>query len=394
MDATSQSTDSQGRFLARFELGLQSTNPVEVQVEVVPPLGMGYVLGKAKVEGLAGVYQPPPVADTTFVQIVLPPNTVGSRRPVRVEVGYHRAGNLRAEADRFYLSAPNGVAALNPATGEWLWQRGSLAGLAGPPYALMGEVVVVAGLGSLTALRAVDGETLWSRDDVPNRTLTVSEPDGLYATDGRGVVAYDPETGATRWRKELIGVGNVAIAASSNLVCAEILAYVECWEPSTGEPVWSRPTEFADWLAIAGQRVILGSGTGWTALDGGTGEVAWEAAFDQDPTPVFSEDRGLAFACSHSACFAVRIEDGQIAWRTPFEDEPGVPAVGGESLYVRVGEGAGSSSLYVIDAASGAIRERILPDPFDYGFCGTPAVGSEFVLILGCRSLYTFEMSP
>ena len=67
------------------------------------------------------------------------------------------------------------------------------------------------------------------------------------------------------------------IAANRGLICAEILAFVECWEPLTGDPLWSRPTDFADWLLIADDRLILGAESGWTALDGTTGEELWRA---------------------------------------------------------------------------------------------------------------------
>ena len=77
----------------------------------------------------------------------------------------------------------------------------------------------------------------------------------LLASD-RNVAAYDLASGATRWTRELIGCGNVVIAANRGLICAEILAFVECWEPLTGDPLWSRPTDFADWLLIADDRAL------------------------------------------------------------------------------------------------------------------------------------------
>jgi outer membrane protein assembly factor BamB len=393
MDQDGGTTDALGRFLVRFELGLQSSHSVRLELEVVPPLGMGYVLGKATLEA-TGLYQPPPVADTTFVRIVLPPNSVDSRRPIRVEPGYHRSGGLRADAERFYMSGLGGVSAVDPATGDCLWEEGSLGGLAGPRYALLGDRIVIAAVGGLTVVRAVDGEPIWHRDGVPNETLRTSAPDGLYASEGGAVTAFDPVTGAIRWTRQLIGSGNVVLAASAELVCSEILAYVECWEPATGERVWARPTDFGSWLAILGPVVILGSQTAWTAMDAGTGEVVWEASLESGPPPVLSEDGEHALACSGSACFAFRVADGGLTWRTTFDRLVGAPVVEGDLLYVRVGDEYGTTSLYVLDAESGAIRERILPDPFDYGFCGDAAVSSDHLAIFGCGSLYTFEVSP
>ena len=99
----------------------------------------------------------------------------------------------------------------------------------------------------------------------------------------------------------------------------------------------------------------------------------------------------MAFACSSEACFAIRTSDGAVVWRTAFDRYVGAPVFADGSLYVRVGEESGATSLYVLDAQSGAIRERILPDPFDYGFCGDPVLTSGRLAIRGCGSLYTFE---
>jgi outer membrane protein assembly factor BamB len=394
LTATGGITDADGRFVLTFEFGFQSIYPVRARVEVTPPLGMGYVLGEARIEDSGAVFQVPPAADTTFVALVLPPNTVDSRRPIRIQSVGHRTGGLRADRQRVYLSSPSGVTAMDPRTGECLWQRGSVSGLAGPAYALVGDVVAIARGGSLSAFRAIDGEMLWSRDAVPNRRLRTGGSERLFATDGLGVVAYDVRTGETRWRRELIGNGNVALAADEGLVCAEILAWVECWEPSSGESVWSRPTDFADWLAIAGERVILGSEAGWSALDAGTGEKVWEIRFERGYVPALSEAGDLAVACPPSECVAVRTEDGEVAWRTSIEGFLGGPAVADGVVYVPVRE-APSSGLYLLDAATGAVRDRVLPDPFDGDFYGTPAVGTDFVFVFGgFGNLYTFEKAP
>ena len=402
MVQTSYTTDEDGEFWARFERDLHGSHTVRMELTVVPPPGRGYVLGKTTIEDLILVYQPPPVTDPTSFHVVLPPNTVDSRQPVRVLLGYHRRTDLRGDAERFYLSEPGGgTSAIDPATGDWLWQTGGFTpeGGMGPQYALLGDRVVIAGPpipspshAGLILVKASDGELVWIRDAVPHQTIAVSPPDGLYASEFGVVMAFDPETGGTRWTRELIGTGHAALAASAELVCSEILAYLECWEPATGDWVWARPTEFGSWLVIAGDVVILGSQTGWTAMDARTGDTVWEASIGAGPPPIVSPDKERAFDCAGSACLAIRTDDGGLVWRTTFTGAVSAPAVDGGSLYVRVGEGSGSS-IHVLDAASGAIQERILPDPFDSGFCGDPAVTSNYLAIFGCGSFYTFERS-
>lgn len=394
---TTHTTNADGEFWVPFEPILQGSHTVRMSVTVVPPVGKGYVLGKATIVDLIVRSHPPPVTDPTFVHVVLPPNTVDSRQPIRVQLDYHRRSDLRGDAERFYLSDPyGGAAAIDPATGDWLWQAGGSGGLTGPQYALLGDRVVIAGphipfpsLAGLILVEASDGELVWVRDAVPHQTLAVSAPDGLYASENGVVMAFDPETGGTRWTQELIGNGQAALAASTELVCGEILAYVECWEPATGERVWARPTDFGSWLAIAGDVVILGSQIGWTAMDARTGDIVWEASISAGPPPIVPPDGESVFACADSACFSIRTDDGGLVWRTTFADSVSAPAVEGGSLYVRVGEES-RSSIYVLDVLSGEILERILPDPFDHGFCGDPAVTSEYLAIFGCGSFYTF----
>jgi outer membrane protein assembly factor BamB len=249
---------------------------------------------------------------------------------------------------------------------------------------------------TLTAVRAVDGEVLWSHDGLPNQNLTVAEPSGLYASDGSGVIAYDPNTGEVKWRRELIGSGNVLLAANEAMVCAEILAYLECWDASNGEPLWSRPIDFADWLLVTADRVIVDSQTGSTALDARAGEVVWESPLQSFAAPAISDENRFILACSSTACSSVGMEDGRIAWSLPFDGRIGEPAVAGGRVYVTVNSET-TSTLFMLDATTGAILERILPDPFDgSGFSSrAPAIGQEFVFLFGgFGNMYVFERAP
>ena len=76
MTGTSLATDSEGQFEARLDHSLQVEFPVRVEVKAWPPLGKGYALGAASLADLEGMFQAPPVADTTFVEVVLSSNEV------------------------------------------------------------------------------------------------------------------------------------------------------------------------------------------------------------------------------------------------------------------------------------------------------------------------------
>jgi outer membrane protein assembly factor BamB len=399
VEPTSYIANHEGEFFAPFERNREGIQTLRMELTVIPPVGKGYTLGKATVEAIVR-FQPPPVSDPTHVHVVLPPNAVDSRQPFRALPGYEGRSHLRADAERFYLSDPGGGAsAIDPATGDWLWLNGGFVpneGI-GPQYALFGDRVVIAGpliptpsLAGLFLVKASDGSLMWIREAAPHQTLAVSPPDGLYASEFGIVMAFDPQTGGTRWTRELKGDGPADLAASASLVCSEILAFVECWKPATGERVWSRAAEPGSWLAIAGDVVLQGSQTGWTAMDARTGATVWEAPIGSGPPPIFFPDEARAIACADSACFEIRTDDGGLVWRTTLGGAVSGPAVEGGTLYVRVGEGSGSS-IHVLDAGTGAILERILPDPFYHGFCGDPAVTAEYLGILGCGSFYVFD---
>lgn len=405
-------TDEAGRFVAVFE---ETGTPLTTRAEVTarPPIGRGYVLGQTTIAGLKMSFQPAPAADTTFAALSLPSNHSESRRPVWVQEISFRALTrpLKADAEHVYFSSPGGVAALDRESGEYLWQEGSAPGLVGLPYALVDGIVVMARDEVLSALRSSDGELLWTRHGDPNLALTTTEEDGLFATDGESIAAYDHRTGAIRWENPLQPGGRVAMAAGEGLVCVERLvvspafARIECWSVSDGEPRWSRFIGLSAWHVITGGRVVLAGGEtererGWIGLDLNTGETIWKSALPPAGDPVISAGGQTLYACSsHGSgtpeCLAVRVADGTIAWRRSLEEEVSPAAIGEGALYV-LQRGPLLNPLLVLDPGSGVVRERIDADPLDEGsFCGTPAAGDDMVFVFGCHGyIYAFRVDP
>jgi outer membrane protein assembly factor BamB len=404
----SAATDETGRFMRSFqEDGPPFGGPADVIAR--PHIGQGYSLGMTQ-QTVEVSFQPVPPADTTFVELQLPPNESDSRRPLWVQhISFRAMGRpLRADGGNVYASTPGGIAAMDPETGGYLWEKGASGGLAGFPYVVVGGVVVIAGNDVLIGIRSSTGDPLWTRQSVPSLALTTNEPDQLFATDGESITAYDPQTGATRWVRPLPPGGSVSIGVGDGVVCAERrivspdVASIECWSASQGESLWSRVIAEPTWLVVTDERVVLPAGetpgeTGWIALDARTGATIWKSNLPSTHSPAISKEGGRLYTCTREGteCFAIQTTDGMTVWRKSFDDAVGSPAIGIRNVYV-VANVPDPASLLVLDVDTGEIRERIDPDPLDpYGFCGVPAAYDDMVFVFGCWGyVYAFRVGP
>lgn len=402
--------DESGRFtfVHRREVGPAT---VTVDLNARPRIGGGYDLGAASMKGLEVRYQPIPAADTTFVEIVLPPGRSESRRPEWVrEIDFRALSTpLRAGPSRVYFSAPSGVAALDRNTGEGLWQKGSSGGLAGLDFVVAGDVVAMARRDVLTGVRAGTGEVLWTIPiGLPLHSFAAAETTPIVAADRDILHGYDPESGALVWTRPLGIGGRVNVAIGSGLACAERLvsppadARIECFDAATGSPRWERFVGSPGGLAIAPGRVVLAGGEsgrepGWTGLDSTTGTTVWKSPeMDGLGGPILSDDGVVAVGCASEpggGCVALRTADGTVLWHVELDGLVDGPAVAGGSVYAVAGERP--RPLFVLDLATGAVAERIDPDPLDAGgFCAAPAARDGMVFVFGCSGyVYAFDAS-
>jgi len=193
--------------------------------------------------------------------------------------------------------AARGVVALDPGSGEILWEMERSEGPAGPPVVVGNLVVHASGSGSRSSLVARvlgDGIEAW-------RAFIGSDlPGGLVAADGvvyAGtvdglVVAVDGSTGEERWRFEAEGAVEATPAVSGGfvLVATEerqtggttLYALDAASGPGSGPPTWrfSPPSASAPAASPAsdGRRAFLVTSDGAVrALDLETGGQAWAA---------------------------------------------------------------------------------------------------------------------
>lgn len=199
--------------------------------------------------------------------------------------------------DAVVVVAARGVVALDPATGEVLWEMDRSEGPAGTP-AVVGELVVHASgsesSGALVARNLEDGIEAW------RAFVDGSVPGGLVASGGLvyaattegTVVAVEAGTGEERWRSEVEGrieatpavAGGLVLVASENRQTGVTTLYALDAErgPGDGPATWRfsppNPSAPASAPASAGRRAFLATSDGAVrAVDLETGEEAWAA---------------------------------------------------------------------------------------------------------------------
>ena len=105
------------------------------------------------------------------------------------------------------VAADELLTALETATGRARWRIPVPGGLSAPPLVERGWVIAVSRAGDVLALRASDGEVVWTRTlGAAASARPVGTATGVYVplVDGR-VVSLEPLTGAPRWERMIGG---------------------------------------------------------------------------------------------------------------------------------------------------------------------------------------------
>jgi outer membrane protein assembly factor BamB len=302
------------------------------------------------------------------------------------------------------LVAARGVVALDPTTGEPLWEMDRTEGPAGPP-AIAGDLVVHAsGSGSSTSVVArglEDGIEAWRAfvdADVPGG-LVVANGTVFAATIAGEVVALEADTGEERWRSEVGGrlEATPAVAEDLVLVAGEDrrtgVVTVFALDAATGlRPEWrfstpgpalpaSAPASDGDLAFVATSEGVLrgldldGGGQVWTA------EMRAAVADRQVPaaaSPLVVADR--------LHLYGLEPGDGEERWTFLLADlralpggrrnslSPSSPAVlGGAAV---IGDTSGVLSAIDVDTGRLVWRRDVSPGPL-----GAVAVGHDLVFV-------------
>jgi outer membrane protein assembly factor BamB len=269
-----------------------------------------------------------PVIDGPRVFLVLQSGVVAAHRLAdgteawRVELRSERP--VAADGSRVFVASGEAVHALDAETSEVLW-RAPIGTITSPLVARQGWVVATAA-GAVTALRASDGSTVWSRAVGAQRERATIEGDNLYLPleDGR-VIALDLRTGAERWSRHFAGATSEVLAFADRIYVGSADKHFYCLETDDGETSWRQ----------------------------------WTGATLRGPPA--ADDTRVFTASMDNALRAFDRLDGALRWHEslPFRPTSGGPAVVGSHVIVS-GRAAG---LLAFEAVTGSRAGQItLPE--------------------------------
>jgi outer membrane protein assembly factor BamB len=298
--------------------------------------------------------------------------------------------------------AARAVVALDPATGDLLWEMERTEGPAGSP-AIAGELVVHAsGSGSSTSVVArglEDGNEAWRAfvdADVPGGLVVA---DGLVyaATTAGEVVALEADTGEERWRSEVEGrlEATPAVVEDLVLVAGEdrqtgVVTVFALDAATGGRPQWRfstpGPTLPASAPASDGERAFVATSEGvLRALDLDGGGQVWtaemRAAVSSRQVPAAAS---LLVVADRLHLYGLGPGDGEERWTFLLADlralpggrrntlSPSSPAVLGEAAVI--GDASGVLSAIDLDTGRLVWRSDLSPGPL-----GAVAVGDDLV---------------
>jgi outer membrane protein assembly factor BamB len=320
-----------------------------------------------------------------------------SGKPLWKEPIGHRASDPVTDGRHVIMSWPGGVGALDAQTGDVLWEFDvAFLGFAHPAFVMVEDVVMVSWVGVLRGLSADQGVERWSNSNAPTEWTGIVGEGGAtdaLATDGVGAVyvantvelaRIEPETGGILWRARTEGNGRVALAAGSEAVCVRRapIVTVACYSLADGRLLWSigqLDVSARGGIAVVGDRVVVQVDFESVGLDAETGREAWRTS--ALPLVDWSTDHpdGVLYGCTEAeGCIAVRASDGEVLWRSTVASL-WPPAATSRHVFVNARE-EDAVSLYVLDALSGQIVDRILPEERE-SFVGRLSYGDGILIV-------------
>jgi outer membrane protein assembly factor BamB len=301
--------------------------------------------------------------------------------------------HLRLADGVLFASLMDGsVTALRAADGEPLWRARTGAYCHSSPAVAEGRVIVGSADGAVYAFDARTGRRLWRRATEGPVYASAAVARGIVAiASGDGTVyGLDARTGAVRWRFAL-PPGDTAFAQSPAATDGERF-YLGAWDrhlyaldAATGREAWRRQCTERSFAyspaiggpAVGGGRVFVPSNDNVLhALDAATGAPLWKATADGDKfgysSPALSRGRiyvGCLGEKGQLRCLSA--DDGRELWmaETGAEIYDSSPALTGGHLAI----GSVDGTLSLVALADGALtaRHRFPPGHF----LSSPAAG-------------------
>lgn len=217
-------------------------------------------------------------------------------------------GGLAYGGGKLFVSSGFGLlTAIDPASGEILWQQKLEASATGSPTYADGKVFLVAGDSLAWALNAQDGRIAWQLSAVPDATNVFGGPAPVVAGEsvvfafGSGELqAAERATGARQWEAVISGQRRRLARAKTQDI--------------TGDPV------------VVGSTLYAGTHSGrLVALDIATGERLWTAK-EGPLNPVWAAGDSIFLVSDRNELLRLDARDGSRIWgiKLPFfvKDRP------------------------------------------------------------------------
>jgi outer membrane protein assembly factor BamB len=222
------------------------------------------------------------------------------------------------------------------------WQ---LPSVQGAPAIAGGAVFMSARDGTMYALNANTGATLWS---------------------------YQPDIGGT-WGEAAVGANGVVYAGFDDGPWG-MVGGIYALDPRTGFPLWRYPLGAAISPTVANGTLYFGEANYVFALDAATGVLKWTTLVGDEVIgqPAVANGRVYIGTYSTNSIYALDAVTGSLLWSYATTGLiTSTPTVAEGVLYV----GSGDNKLYALDAATGAFRWAYLTG----GAVGSPAIGTGVV---------------
>ncbi|MCC2669606.1 MAG: hypothetical protein K0Q72_2077 [Armatimonadetes bacterium] len=230
------------------------------------------------------------------------------------------------------------------------------------------DLVLLMGKDRMEARRASTGAVLWQQDaqDLPDELS--ADVRTIVLAFGANLVALDPATGATRWRKRPGGV-ITGLAGTPEALFVTTRGPLFAYERNSGHQLWRATSAWEPELNVYPEAGLLLSNDPETeairALDSARGTVGWEYSAEGQPVvagPLLGET--IAISAHGAGIAAVEIATGEVRWRL----ETGASF---EAAGVRIGDTlfATDGTMHAVDVQTGEARwTRTLEDEDDRVF--------------------------
>src|SRR5260221_2418399 len=255
-------------------------------------------------------------------------------------VGDFIEGSLATDGRRLFAITRAGVVrALEPATGEILWQSDQRTGALAA-----GEAGLVVRLvdGTVRCLAAAKGTLRWeTASGIVGDLPPVLDGDRVLIA-GKGLAALDLATGRVLWSAPTDPpIASPPIVAGSRLVAGEEDGTLRCRDRASGVSLWTLRTRSALVAApvFDPERGRLYVGTTdrrilEVGLEKGPRGWTWKVGADND-SPGVMEGHRVLFTAFDAVLYALNRRNGNLVWRAPLPSRPiSRPLVSGRTVLV------------------------------------------------------------